>query len=340
MIVIDGSQGEGGGQVLRTALSLSMVTGNPFRMFNIRARRSHPGLRRQHLTAVRAAQTMSSAAVEGACLGALEITFSPEELKPGRYAFDVGTAGSTTLIAQTLIPGLMRASASFHITLEGGTHNPMSPPFDFLERAYLPLLRRMGVCVQAQLIARGFYPAGGGRLELTMTPTERLSPIELSSRGALIQKEAHAIVSQLPLSIAYRELDVICDALAWPESVLHAFEEKHTKGPGNVVIVALTFEQLTEVFTGFGQRGVPAEKVASTVARRVSDYLAGNAAVGIYLADQLLVPMALAGGGRFTTLRPSQHTTTNIRIIETFLPVRFHVEQCHKDVWSIVVLMS
>lgn len=213
----------------------------------------------------------------------------------------------------------------------------MSPPFDFLESAYLPLLGRMGASVQAVLITPGFYPAGGGRLELTIVPTAHLSAIDLSSRGKLLDKKVNAIVSHLPLSIADRELAVIEEVLAWPKHLLHAREETRSKGPGNVVIVTLTFEHLTEVFAGFGQRGVRAEKVASTVAERVSDYLASSAAVGIHLADQLLVPIALAGSGRFTTLSPSQHTMTNIRIIEAFLPVKFQVEQSHRNLWTIVV---
>ncbi len=340
MIAIDGSQGEGGGQVLRTALSLSMVTGKPFRMFNIRARRRRPGLRRQHLTAVRAAQAISSADVEGVGMGAAEITFCPIAIRAGDYTFDVGTAGSTTLIAQTLVMPLILANAPSHIILGGGTHNPMSPPFDFLESAYLPLLGRMGASIQAVLITPGFYPAGGGRLELTIVPTAHLSAIDLSSRGKLLDKEANAIVSHLPLSIADRELAVIEEVLAWPKRVLHAREETRSKGPGNVLIVTLTFEQLTEVFAGFGQRGVRAEKVASTVVKRVSDYLASSAAVGIHLADQLLIPIALAGSGRFTTLSPSQHTMTNIQIIEAFLPVKFQVEQSRRNLWSIEVRKS
>lgn len=336
-ILIDGSQGEGGGQVLRTALSLSMVTGSAFRMINIRARRRRPGLRPQHLTAVQAAQTVSSADVKGASPGAMEITFSPKELRPGNHAFDIGTAGSTTLIAQALIPALIMARTSSHISLDGGTHNPLSPPFEFFQRAYLPLLNRMGADADAVLIRPGFYPAGGGRFELTITPAGPLSAIDLDTRGALRRKEAHATVSHLPLSIAQRELDVIRDTLAWPEQVLHVHDEKNSKGPGNIVIVVLTFEKLTEVFTGFGKRGVPAEKVANTVAKRVSDHLASDAAVGTYLADQLLIPFALAGGGRFTTRRPSGHTTTNIRIIEMFLSVRIDIEQLDGNLWGISV---
>ena len=337
MIIIDGSQGEGGGHVLRTALCLSMVTGSSFQIVNIRARRARPGLRRQHLTAVQAAQAVSSASVEGARLGASEITFLPRKMLPGNYAFDIGTAGSTTLIAQTLIPPLVLASAPSRIRLGGGTHNPMSPPFEALNRSYLPVLSRMGASVQATLLQPGFYPAGGGRIELRTAPVKRLTPIDLSSRGALVSQEAHAVTSHLPRSIADRELGVIRDALGWPDSVLHAHDEKRAKGPGNVVIVVLVFEQITEVFTAFGQRGVRAEVVAGKVAKAARNHLSSNAAVGPHLADQLLVPISLAGGGRFTTVRPSTHTMTNKRIIEMYLPVKIDVEETDRDLWSITV---
>lgn len=326
MLAIDGSRGEGGGQVLRSALSLSIVTGQAFRMFNIRARRAKPGLRWQHLAAVRAAQAVSSADVEGARLGATEITFTPGDPAGGRFDFDVGTAGSTTLIAQTLIPALLHTDPTFRISIDGGTHNPMSPPFEFLARTYLPLLRRMGAHIDAQLVRRGFYPAGGGRIELSIEKSAGLTPIELCSRGPLLRKEAVAIVSRLPLSIAQRELEVLGETLGWPSEVLQAREDEDSTGPGNAVIVELEFENLTEVFTGFGSKGRPAETVAEGVATTVADYLAGTAAVDAHLADQLLLPMALAGGGRFTTLPPTDHTLTNIDIIETFMPVTIRIE--------------
>jgi len=326
MLAIDGSRGEGGGQVLRSALSLSIVTGQAFRMFNIRARRAKPGLRWQHLAAVRAAQAVSSAVVEGAGLGATEITFAPGDPAGGRFAFDVGTAGSTTLIAQTLIPALLHTGHPYRISIDGGTHNPMSPPFEFLARTYLPLLRRMGAHVEAQLLRRGFYPAGGGCIELSIEKSAGLTPIDLCSRGPLLCKEAVAIVSRLPLSIAQRELEVLGKTLGWPSEVLHAREDEDGMGPGNAVIVELEFENLTEVFTGFGSKGRPAETVAEDVATTVADYLAGTAAVDAHLADQLLLPMALAGGGRFTTSQPTDHTLTNVDIIETFMPVTIRIE--------------
>jgi len=326
MLAIDGSRGEGGGQVLRSALSLSIVTGQAFRMFNIRAQRAKPGLRWQQLAAVRAAQAVSSAVVEGAGLGATEITFTPGDLAGGRFAFDVGTAGSTTLIAQTLIPALLQTGHSFRIAIDGGTHNPMSPPFEFLARTYLPLLRRMGAHVEAQLVRRGFYPAGGGRIELSIGQCKGLAPIELCSRGSLLSKQAVAIVSRLPLTIAEQELEALGGTLGWPSGVLLAREDEDSTGPGNAVIVELEFENLTEVFTGFGSKGRPARMVADGVATAVADYLAGTAAVDAHLADQLLLPMALAGGGRFTTPQPTAHTLTNIDIVETFMPVTIGIE--------------
>lgn len=337
MLAIDGSRGEGGGQVLRSALSLSIVTGQAFRLFNIRARRAKPGLRWQHLTAVRAAQAVSSAIVEGAGLGATELTFAPGDLQGGRHTFDVGTAGSTTLIAQTLIPALLHADKPFQVSIDGGTHNPMSPPYEFLAGSYLPLLRRMGAHIETQLIRRGFYPAGGGRIELTIGKSAGLTAIELCRRGALLRRQAVAIVSRLPLSIAQRELQTLGDALGWPSGILHACEDEEGTGPGNAVIVELEFENLSEVFTGFGLKGLAAETVAEGVAATVADYLAGGAAVEAHLADQLLLPMAIAGGGRFTTPQPTQHTLTNIGIIEAFMPVRIRIEQDQKDVFIISV---
>lgn len=327
MLEIDGSQGEGGGQVLRTALSLSIVTGTAFRMFDIRARRRKPGLRPQHLTAVRAAQAVSRASVTGDSIGSAEITFQPGRVRPGDYVFDVGTAGSTTLIAQTLIPPLMLATGPSAVTLTGGTHNPLSPPFEFLARSYAPLLDRMGPRLHLTLARPGYYPAGGGRFEMAITPAAELSPFDLSNRGRLLDRMAEATVCHLHRGIAERELATIREALGWPGDATRLREDRLGRGPGNVLLVVLEFERITSVFAGFGERGVSAERVAGGVAARVREYLESGAAVDSHLADQLLVPMALAAGGRFTTLCPTRHARTNIRIIETFLPVRFDVSR-------------
>ncbi|HUK89269.1 MAG TPA: RNA 3'-terminal phosphate cyclase, partial [Blastocatellia bacterium] len=188
MIVIDGSFGEGGGQILRSSLALALVTGQAFRITNIRAGRKNPGLLRQHLTAVSAATEVGEADVTGASIGSKELSFSPTRIKPGKYSFAVGTAGSTTLVLQTVLPALAIAGEASTITLEGGTHNPFAPPFDFLVKAFLPLLNRMGSDVSCSLLRYGFYPAGGGKMEVCIGPANQLRPIDLTERGAAVSR--------------------------------------------------------------------------------------------------------------------------------------------------------
>ena len=183
MIVIDGSAGEGGGQILRSSLALSLVTGKPFRIENIRAGRTKPGLLRQHLTALAAATQIGKAKVEGAVLGSKIVSFTPRGVTPGDYHFAVGTAGSATLVLQTVLPALMLASGPSTLVLEGGTHNPSAPPFDFISKAFLPILNRMGPCIKVELERYGFYPAGGGRFRVSINPAAQLSPIDLLTCG-------------------------------------------------------------------------------------------------------------------------------------------------------------
>ncbi len=301
-----------------------MITGEPLELIRIRAGRRKPGLRWQHLTAVQAAQAICGARVEGAALGATTLTFQPGAIRPGRYTFDIGTAGSTVLLAQTLIPALLRAPRPSSLHLVGGTHNPQSPPFEFFERAFLLQLRRMGAQVHARLERAGYYPAGGGALELEVAPGWRPTPLTLRGRGRLLEAWGEAVVCGLPRHIAEREIAVAREALGW--SRLAVREDARGIGPGNLLLLTLAFEQVTEVFCGFGRRGVPAEAVAAQAVREARAYLASSAVAGRHLADQLLLPMALGGSGSFTTLSPSAHTLTNARVIERFLPVRIRVE--------------
>jgi RNA 3'-terminal phosphate cyclase (ATP) len=321
MIQIDGAYGEGGGQIVRTSLALSLVTGRPFNITNIRAGRRKPGLMRQHLTALNAAAKIGDADVKGNEIGSRAFIFTPGSVKPGRFRFAIGTAGSCTLVLQTVLPALLTADGPSELILEGGTHNPYAPPFDFLDKAFLPLLNRMGASVAAVLERPGFYPAGGGKLQVAIQPSQKLKPIELPTRGRIRNRSARAMVSNLPLSIARRELKIVAETLQWDADSLEAAEVKNAKGPGNILTLEIESESLTEVFTGFGQRGVSAEKVAGRAVKMVQEYLAGDLPVGRYLADQLLIPLAMAGGGKFRTLSPSRHTTTNIAIIKQFLEV-------------------
>ena len=333
---IDGSTGEGGGQVLRTALALSLCLDKPVRIVNIRAKRKKPGLRPQHLTSVLAAAEISQAEVTGAELSSTDLIFKPHRLSPGNYRFIMATAGSTTLVLQTILPALLTASGPSHLILEGGTHNPMAPPFDFLVHGFLPILQRMGSRVSVRLWKPGFYPAGGGRIGVDIDPVNRLNPIELLDRGRIMSKNAVAVVSRLPEHIACRELDVIRHEFGLPDNCLETRVEKRAKGPGNVMYVMVESEQITEVFTGFGLRGVRAEKVARGVAREMRRYLeAEGAAAGKYLADQLLLPFTLAGEGAFSTMTPSRHTLTNMEIIRLFTGRAFLCQRRKNDVYYI-----
>lgn len=326
MLTIDGSQGEGGGQILRSALALSMVTGTPFAMERIRAGRKKPGLMRQHLTAVRAAARIGRATVDGAAIGSQALKFQPGRIAAGTYRFDVGTAGSTTLVLQTVLPALLTASGPSRLTLEGGTHNPAAPTFDFLQRAFLPMVSRMGVEIEATLDRPGFYPGGGGCFCVEVHPAPSLRRVDLLDRGAVRRMSATATVAHLPRHVAERELDVLRERLGLAASCLAVKEASHVRGPGNVVLLEIESEHVTEVFTGFGRRGVRAEAVAEGVVNEASVYLEAGVPVGTHLADQLLLPMVLAGGGSFRTLPLSRHSATNIEIIRSFLDVEITVQ--------------
>jgi RNA 3'-terminal phosphate cyclase (ATP) len=334
---LDGSAGEGGGQILRTSLGLSLVTGQPFILSKIRAGREKPGLQRQHLAAVQAAAAIGKADVSGAEVGSRTLRFRPGTVTPGSYTFAVGSAGSATLVLQTVLPALVSASARTTLTLEGGTHNAWAPPFDFLEKAFLPLLSRMGARVTATLERRGFYPAGGGRIAVDIEPVARLEPLHLRERGALVAKRATAIVSRLTTGIALRELKVLERQLSIEPTRLRVEEDRSSPGPGNAVCVEVESEHVTELFTGFGRKGRSAESVAQELAGEVRSYLESEAPVGEYLADQLLVPLALAGGGSFVASPLSSHSTTNMEVIGTFLPRRFKVDRSRETLHRVDV---
>ena len=335
MLKLDGSQGEGGGQILRTALALSMCLGKAFHIYNIRATREKPGLQPQHLAAVKAAASIAHAEIKGAELGSQTLSFIPQTVEGGEYRFAIGTAGSTTLLFQTLLPALMRARHTSRVILEGGTHNPMAPPFEFLNHAFLPLINRMGPTVKARLIRPGYVPAGGGELDITIQPVNHLRPLHILQRGKLMESRAEVLLSHLPAHIAQRELAVIAESLRLPDSCLHVHLDSMAIGPGNCVSVIITAEAITEVFTALGKRGLPAEQVAALVVQEVRDYLASEVPVGRYLADQLLLPLALAGSGAFVTGPPSLHTTTNMAVIAQFTQEPFTREQITPTSWCI-----
>lgn len=329
MIVIDGSQGEGGGQILRSALALSAITGAPFRIVDIRARRSRPGLLRQHLTAVEAAATVAGARVRGARLSSSEVEFHPGLVAHGEHTFAVGTAGSATLVFQTVVWPLLAQPGRSRLTFEGGTHNPTAPPFEFMQRVFIALLRSLGLRLEATMISAGFYPAGGGRFVVELEGGRSPAPIELLARGALVRREALVLLSNLPAHIGRRELAVVERELGWSASEC-SMVELRGHGPGNALCLMVEAEHAREVVTGFGQKGVSAELVAQRACAEMQRWLDADVPVGEHLADQLLIPMALAaregGSSRFVTTTPSEHTRTNAEIIARFLPVAFSFE--------------
>ncbi|MAO24358.1 MAG: RNA 3'-phosphate cyclase [Phycisphaerae bacterium] len=326
MIKIDGSMGEGGGQVLRTSLALSMVTGQPFVMSSIRAGRKKPGLLRQHLTAVKAAAEVSCAHVSGVSLGSDAIEFTPGPVNAGSYHFSIGSAGSTTLVLQTVLPALIRANGPSEVVIEGGTHNPFAPTAHFLTTCFLPVLAKMGPKVDVKLVRHGFFPAGGGQIRVTIEPVERLEPISLIERGEITDRRAIAIVAGLPGAIADRELETVAKKLKWTQEDLRHELLGDGLGPGNVLSIELGSEQLTEVITGFGEKGVSSEQVARRAAKRANEYISSGVPVGMHLADQLLIPLALAGEGTFLTGQLTRHTKTNISVIEKFMSCAFDVQ--------------
>jgi RNA 3'-terminal phosphate cyclase (ATP) len=329
-ITIDGSQGEGGGQILRSALALSVITGKSLRLTKIRAGRKKPGLMRQHLTCVQAAASISAAEVEGAEPGASDITFMPQAVLPGNYHFRIGTAGSAMLVLQTVLPALLRTTRPSTLTLEGGTHNMQAPPFDFLNRSWLPLIERFGPSVTARLERHGFYPAGGGRVVVEITPSQHLAGFDLLEAGRVQDRRVRALVSNLSADIGDREVHRAVRKLNWPsESGEVCMVESN--GPGNVLYAEIHCENITTMCCGFGRVGVRAEQVADGVVRGIRSWLKQAAPVGPFLADQLMLPMALSAaqvvdcevqrGGKFRTGPLTEHARTQMDILPLFLNV-------------------
>jgi RNA 3'-terminal phosphate cyclase (ATP) len=322
MLLIDGSLGEGGGQILRSALALSVITRTPFRIERIRANRNPPGLKKQHQTAIAAAAKISGARVRGNESGSSEVRFEPGEVVAGDYRFNVGTAGSTTLVLQTVLPPLMLAEGSSRVRCEGGTHNPHAPPVEFLQKAFLPQLRHMGVHVDLELERYGFYPKGGGAIEARIEPTRKLSRLDLPETDAVRSCRAEVLLVRLPVHIAEREIAALRERFGWPAEAFAVKTSDTSLGPGNVVGIEIVREHVTEWVSAVGERGVHAEKVAACAAEEAMLYLAHDVPVGPHLADQLLLPMALAGRGSFVTGPLTLHAETNIDVLRRFLDVK------------------
>jgi len=330
MIRIDGSHGEGGGQILRSALTLSALTGKPMRIDNIRAGRRKPGLMAQHRKAVEAAAAVSGARVEGARLGSTALTFEPRGLRSGDYRFDIGTAGSTSLVLQTILLPLAFAGGPSRVTVTGGTHVAWSPCFHYLDLYWLPCLREIGMQVGLKLARAGFYPKGGGRIEAKIDPAGSLKPLDLTHRGNLGKILILSAVANLDVDIAHRQSRQARRRLD-EAGVEAAVEEKIVSlpavGKGTILLLLAEFEGSRCCYTALGERGKPAERVADEAAGAFLSFLVGDGAVDEHLADQLLLPLALVPGcSEIRTAAITGHLLTNAEVLREFLPVDIAVE--------------
>lgn len=339
VVEVDGARGEGGGQILRTSLALSMITGRPLRMQRIRANRAKGGLRRQHLACVNAAAELCAAEIRGAHVDSSAIEMIPKRSFddwPSELVVDIGTVGSTSLVLQTILVPMIVARRTFRVTVLGGTHNPMAPPFDFLDRVFVPQLHAMGARVTLTLDRHGFATGKGptshhdatskhlGQVTAVVEPGE-LRPIEIVDGGPVTSRHAVAILARLPTHVAERELAVVQEQLGWSPAECET-REVAASGTGNVLHLEVERAGCRELVTEFGQQGVRAELVAERAVHQMRDYLAHGAPVGEHLADQLLLPMAVARGGRFRAGALSLHATTNIETIQQFVDVPITVE--------------
>lgn len=333
-IQIDGSQGEGGGQILRTTLSLSMLTGIPFELVNIRAGRKKPGLMRQHLVCVQASQRISNATVEGAELHSQRLYFNPQEVQAGKYDFHIGSAGSTILVLQTLLPALMMQDQVSQISIHGGTHNPMAPTADFIEHCFLPAIKKMGIHVDFKCERAGFFPIGAGQINVTIHPW--VNPLKYSTlnKGKLLESHAFAAALNIAPSIADRELEVLNNKLDLTERKRLNFQGI---SQGNTAFVVLSYEHHQQVFSALGEMKKSAEKVASDLAKQVKAYLNADAIADEYLTDQLLLPLALGQGGVFTTQVISEHSKTQAEMIQKFVDCEITFTPIKTDAWQIKV---
>lgn len=333
LVHIDGSQGEGGGQILRTALALSVITQKPLALHSIRAKRAKPGLMRQHLACVHAAQAISDAQVSAVAVGATALHFVPSVLRAGQYRFPISGAGSSMLVLQTVLPALLMAQGESHVELSGGTHNPMAPNFHFIERAYAPLLARMGAQLELQLRRYGFYPAGGGEVAARIAPgASPLQPFDLLSRGAFTGATVEAVCAAVPKGVAQREFDELARLTAWDRSAMAMLPARLDEGPGNVLLATLHYAHVTELVSSLGAHGLSSEAVARNLNQEMRSYQKKpDAAVGAHLADQLVLLLALAvwqsgKSASFSCSEVTEHLQTNAAVIEQFLPLKISIE--------------
>lgn len=331
MLTIDGSSGEGGGQILRTSLSLAALTGTDVTIESIRAGREKPGLRPQHLTAVLAVAEICGGEVNGAEVGSTKLTLKPHTIKSGSYEFDVAriraSAGSVNLVLQAILWPLALAGEKSRVTIRGGTHVPFAPTSNYIQETFLPAVGHMGLICNYRTIQAGYYPAGGGGIRAEISPVESIKPFDLSEKTGEARVELTSTVSNLPLSIAERQMNAGAERMRTTRMPFSQQTKQYpSPGKGTLFFISYACGDVRAGFQSLGEIGKPAEKVARDACDEFEAYARSETALDKHLADQLVVPMGFASGpSRFTTCEITQHLLTNVAVVERFLPVRFRV---------------
>jgi RNA 3'-phosphate cyclase len=325
LIQIDGSYGEGGGQILRTALALSAILRKPFTLFHIRSKRKNPGLQAQHLAAVEALARITDAQTEGVRLGSQRITFIPQKILPGEYQFEVRTAGSVTLLLQAIFLPLCFSEGISSVTLIGGTHVLWSPSFHYLSKVFLPTLEGLGVSASPVIEKWGFFPKGGGRIGVKINPVQELKPISLVDRGSLKTIRGISAISNLPKRVAERQKEQALKRIQRELQIvgeIAILDNVHSNGPGSFLFLLAEYQRVSAGFSSLGVKGKPAERVADEAVDSLKDYLESDGCADPFLADQVVPFMALAkGNSSITTIRITEHLLTNLWVIQHFLDV-------------------
>jgi RNA 3'-terminal phosphate cyclase (ATP) len=328
MLEIDGSFGEGGGQVLRTSLSLSCLLIKPFRIFNIRTKRKKPGLMPQHLMGIRALKLISNAKVEGDSVGSTGLIFEPEEVKAGDYLFDIGTAGSTSLLLQAIILPLIFAKSRSSLSLKGGTHVPFSPPFHYIKEVFIPILKKLGIRIEAKIESYGFYPKGGGKVRVEIMPSGKIEGMSFLERGEIKKLRGVSGVGNLPLSIAERQKDAALKVIASQglKAEIEPFSVS-TYSQGTFIFLGTQTDNCLAGFSSLGERGKRAELVGEEAAKNFLNYYSTSACLDHHMADQIVLYLSIAKEeSSFTTSEISNHLLTNLWVIEKLSDARYEVE--------------
>lgn len=324
-IEIDGSLGEGGGQILRTALSLSCVTGHALRLFNIRKGRRKPGLMPQHITCVNAAAMICDASVRGNEARSQELAFVPGKVRGGTYVFDIGTAGSCSLVLQAVLLPLVIVDRDSLVTIRGGTHVPYSPSYHYISEVFIPMLERLGIRVEPQIKKYGFYPKGGGEVSFRVFPSGHIGGLDLCKRKELKSLRGYSGVSGLPVSIADRQRNSIVERVKVSADV--QVIEAPSPGQGTFVFLKAGYANTLAGFSALGKKGKPAEDVGREAAEQFENFHSTSACIDQHLSDQIVIYLSLAHeNSSFTTSQITRHLMTNLQVIEKFLNIEYQIE--------------